>query len=250
MSSGNETSSAHRSLEPVESSMLDLQLQDRVYVLRLQNAENRLNRASLDAWNAALDRVEQSDIPTALVTTGECKFYSNGLDLNWMAEAGTEAATENVQRVHELLARMLTFPVITVAALNGHAFAAGAMLALAHDFRVMRADRGFFCLPEVDLGIPFTATMQSLIRARLPKTTAHEACVTGRRYGGEQAVVRGIVDQAETELEVLPKALALAKSLAGKNRATLSTIKRSAYAQVLAAVTEDRGKGLAPNMSR
>jgi len=230
--------------------MLDLQLQDGVYVLRLQNDENRFNRSSLDAWNGALDRVEQSDVPTALVTTGEGKFYSNGLDLNWMAEAGTEAANENVQRVHELLARMLTFPVITVAAINGHAFAAGAMLALAHDFRVMRKDRGFFCLPEVDLHIPFTATMQSLIMARLPKTTAHEACVTGRRYGGELAVTKSIVDQAESEAEVLPKAIALAKSLAGKDRATLSTIKRSAYAQVLAAVVEDRGKGLAPNTAR
>jgi enoyl-CoA hydratase/carnithine racemase len=225
--------------------MLDLQQQDQVFVLQLKNEENRFNRDSLDAINAALDKVEQFGEPTALVTVGAGKFYSNGLDLAWMGQAGTQAAIENVQRVHELLVRMLTFPVITVAALNGHAFAAGAMLALAHDFRVMRSDRGFFCLPEVDIQIPFTKTMQSLIMARLSPQTAHEVCVTGKRYGGEQAVQRGIVDEAAAEAEVLPKAIALAKSLAGKHRSTLQAIKRGAYGHVIAALESERGK-LAP----
>jgi enoyl-CoA hydratase/carnithine racemase len=225
--------------------MLDLQVQDQIFVLRLQNDENRFNRDSLDAINAALDKVEQSEHPTALVTIGEGKFYSNGLDLAWMGQAGTAAAVENVERVHALLVRMLTFPVITVAALNGHAFAAGAMLALAHDLRVMRNDRGFFCLPEVDIHIPFTKTMQSLIMARLPKQTAHEACVTGKRYGGELALARGIVDETGAEADVLTKALALAKSHAGKHRATLSAIKRGAYANVIACMEAERGR-LAP----
>lgn len=226
--------------------MIDLQLQDQVFVLRLQNEENRFNRDSLDAINKALDQVEASTEPTALVTVGAGKFYSNGLDLAWMAQAGVPAATENVQRVHELLVRMLTFPVITVAALNGHAFAAGAMLALAHDFRVMRGDRGFFCLPEVDIQIPFTRTMQALIMARLPRRTAHEACVTGRRYGGDVALERGIVDATAAESDVLPQAITLAKSHAGKHRPTLAAIKRGAYAEVLAALEADRGKLIAP----
>jgi enoyl-CoA hydratase/carnithine racemase len=214
--------------------MIDLQLQDQIHVLRMQNGENRFNRSSLDAWNDALDRVERSELPSALVTCGEGKFYSNGLDLDWMFSAGQREAEENVQRVHELLVRMLTLPVITVAAINGHAFAAGAMLAVTHDFRVMRADRGFFCLPEVDIQVPFTPTMQAVIQARLPSMIAHEAMVSGTRYGGEQALLRGIVNSVESEADVLPKAIALAKSLAGKHRPTLSAIKRAAYADIVA----------------
>lgn len=220
--------------------MIDLQRQDSIFVLHLRNEENRFNRDSLDAINQALDQVEQSESPTALVTVGEGKFYSNGLDLAWMSEAGTQAALDNVQRVHELLVRMLTFPVITVAALNGHAFAAGAMLALAHDYRVMRSDRGFFCLPEVDIQIPFTKTMQALIMARLPNPTAHEACVTGMRYGGELAHTRGIVHETGPEAEVLSKAIDLAKTFAGKHPPTLAAIKRGAYANVIAALESER----------
>jgi enoyl-CoA hydratase/carnithine racemase len=205
----------------------------------MQNEENRFNLTSVAELNAALDQVEQSEGPTALVTCGESKFYSNGLDLTWMASAGAHDATENVQRVHELLARVLTFPVITVAAINGHAFAAGGMFALAHDFRVMRRDRGFFCLPEVDIQIPFTPAMQALITARLPRKTMHEVIVTGKRFGGTEALERGIVDHAEAEQDVLPKAIALAKTLIGKHRPTLAAIKRGAYAEVLAHVEEE-----------
>jgi enoyl-CoA hydratase/carnithine racemase len=214
--------------------MIDLQIHDQIHVLHMQNGENRFNRSSLDALSEALDRVEQSELPTALVTCGAGKFYSNGLDLDWMFSAGQQEAEENVLRVHDLLVRMLTLPVITVAAINGHAFAAGAMLALTHDFRVMRADRGYFCLPEVDIQVPFTPTMQAVINARLPNMIAHEAMVTGTRYGGEQALQRGIVNSIETEQDVLPKAIALAKSLAGKHRPTLSAIKRAACAHITA----------------
>jgi enoyl-CoA hydratase/carnithine racemase len=70
------------------------------------------------------------------------------------------------------------------------------MLSLAHDFRVMRADRGFWCLPEADIGIPFTRGMSALIQARLAPQTAHEAMVTGRRYTGEQALAAGNAEAA------------------------------------------------------
>jgi enoyl-CoA hydratase/carnithine racemase len=169
-----------------------------------------------------------------LVTTGEGKFYSNGLDLEWMAAQSKEEVGRHIDAVHDIFLRMLTFPMITVAALNGHTFAAGAMLAVAHDYRVMRSDRGFFCLPEVDIKIPFTRQMDVLIRARLPKIVAHEAMCTGRRYGGLEAAKRQIVDQAVAEAEVLPKAIEIAQGLIGKDRATIKAIKCGMYADVIA----------------
>ena len=207
-----------------------------VFVLTLGEDENRFHPHRLSAINAALDEVEAADAPKAIVTTGAGKFYSNGLDLDFMA-ANPDAADSNLAAVHALFARVLAFPAPIVAAVQGHAFAAGAMLALAHDQIVMRGDRGYFCLPEVDLGIPFTAGMNALIRSRLPIATAHEAMTTARRYGGEDARSAGIVAATAEDGEVLDTAIARGEALAAKAGAVFGAIKARLYAEVIAELT-------------
>lgn len=223
----------------IRARMPTLERDGDVFVLNLGEDENRFNADSLDALERCLDKVEAAT-PCALVTTASGKFWSNGLDLEWIATQG-EQAVPFIERVHELLARVLEMGVPSIAALQGHTFAAGAMLALAHDGRVMRADRGFFCLPEVDIGIPFTPGMSALIAARLPAQAAHEAMTTGKRYGGSDAALAGIVEDAVSEAEVLPKALQRARALAGKDPATLKTIKQRLYRDALAALHGPQG---------
>jgi enoyl-CoA hydratase/carnithine racemase len=208
-----------------------------VFVLDLGDGENRFNPDWVAAINALLDEVQAAPAPRALVTTAQGKIWSNGLDLDWLA-ANLDAAAAFLVEVHELLARMLTLGVPTVAALQGHTFAAGAMLAVAHDQRVMRADRGYFCLPEVDINIPFTPGMSALMTARLSRATAHEAMTTGRRYGGEEAMAAGIVTAAVAQDDVVSHAIGLAAPLAGKDPATLHTIKARMYADAVAALRD------------
>jgi enoyl-CoA hydratase/carnithine racemase len=212
-----------------------------VFVLTMQNGENRFNRGFVDAFNAALDEVEGAGGPAALVTVGgEEKFYSNGLDLDWMMGDGRDLARTFVADVLRLMGRMLVFPIPTVAAMNGHTFAAGGMLALAHDFRVMRADRGYFCLPEVDLGLPLAPGMTALVKSRLALDTFRDAILTGMRIGGAEALKRGIVDEAVAGPEVLPHAIARAAALAGKDRGIYGTLKRGMYGDIAAIL--DRGE--------
>ncbi len=137
-----------------------------IWTLDLGDDENRFSLEWLSTTAALLDEVAGSDQPAALVTTGSGKFFSNGLDLEWLG-AHPDQLGSYVDRIHALFAQVLTLPVPTVAAVNGHAFGGGAMLAMAHDHRVMRSDRGFFCFPEVDIHIPFTEGMSALITAKL-----------------------------------------------------------------------------------
>jgi enoyl-CoA hydratase/carnithine racemase len=216
--------------------VIDVERHAEVFVLRFDAGENRIHPEFLAALGAALDEVEKSQGPAALVTTGTGKFYSNGLDVAGLAKLGGEAVRAFLADLDRLFARMLTLPVASVAAINGHAFAAGGMLALAHDFRVMRADRGFFCLPEVDMAMrqPLEAGMYAVIGAALPRPVFHEALITGRRYGGLDSAARGIVHEAVAEAEVLPRAIETARGLAGKDRETLRQLKRGLYSDALA----------------
>jgi Delta3-Delta2-enoyl-CoA isomerase len=208
--------------------MIDLRREGDVFVLQMDDGENRFNRSSVDAIAGALDEAAAFDGPAALVTTGTGKFYSNGLDLDWLLAAG-EAGGPMLADVHRIFARVLAFPGYTVAAINGHAFAAGGMLTLAHDAKVMRADRGYFCLNEVDLAMPLTPGMAALITGRLPKRTAHEVVLTGRRYGAAEAIEAGIVDESAADDQVLPRAIELAAALADKNRSAMATLRRNLY---------------------
>jgi enoyl-CoA hydratase/carnithine racemase len=158
--------------------------------------------------------------------------------------ANVEQTEPFMASVHELFARFLGSNVPAVAALQGHTFAAGAMLALAHDQRVMRADRGFFCLPEVDIRIPFTPGMTELVMCRVPRLTAHKAMTTGRRYGGADAAACGLVDEAVDEGHVLSSALVRARPLAAKDPATLGAIKAGMYSSVLAVLRTPQAFGL------
>src|SRR5882757_10282592 len=206
-----------------------------VFVLSLGDNENRWNPDWLAGVSKALDQVEAAEGPRALVTTSTGKFWSNGLDLEWLGQHSDQLG-DYLEQVHELLARVLELPLPTVAALQGHTFAAGAMLALAHDFRVMRADRGFFCLPEVDIQIPFTPGMSALIQAKLTPRVALEAMTTGRRYGGAEARAAAIVDATAAEDAVRSSALELARPLAGKPGPTLGVIKSRMFPAALAAL--------------
>lgn len=219
--------------------MTELTQRDGVHVLHLGEDENRFSLGWLEQMHGHLDDVVNA--PAPLVTTGGGKFYSNGLDLDWVLRNGDRMA-EYVGRVQDLLARTLTLPVPTIAAISGHAFGAGAMLAMAHDWRVMRGDRGYVCFPEVDIKIPFTPGMAALVQAKLTPQSAVLAMTTGQRFGADAALTVGLVDGAADQDGLLDAAVERVAPLAGKDSATLGAIKATMFA---AAVGQLRSPTLA-----
>ncbi|WP_280433099.1 enoyl-CoA hydratase-related protein [Nocardia brasiliensis] len=218
--------------------MPSLSYHDKIAVLDLGDNENRFSPAFLDEVNAHLDAALDADAQ-GLVTTAGGKFYSNGLDLDWLG-ANSDRGDWYVAQVQALFTRVLTLPVPTAAALPGHAFGAGAMLAIAHDYRAMRADRGYFCFPEADIRIPFTPGMAALIQAKLTPKAAIASMTTGRRFGGTDALAYDIVDATAAEGAVTDAALSILAPLGGKDRGTLTAIKTTMFGLAIAALAAGR----------
>ncbi len=201
------------------------------------NPENRFALGWLDAVNAALDEVAAagSAAKKGLVITATGKFFSNGLDTDYVF-TNADALPSYLDAVHALYVKVLTLPVATVAAINGHAFGAGAMLALCADYRIQRADRGFWSLPEAALNMPFTAGMAALVRTRLTDSVATEAMLVSRRYGAADSVAAGIVEEAAAPDDLLGRARAVAAERAATAGANAAIIKKGLRGPLLAAL--------------
>ena len=200
------------------------------------DTENRFTAQWFTEANDCLDEVDASSGPAALVTTGTGKFYSNGFVPERFADEPAAVAAYLLAG-QAFFARILAAEYPTIAAIQGHVFAGGAILASAHDRRVMRSDRGYFCLPEITMGLPIPGPMSDLLQARLPHATAREAILTGRRYGGLDAATSGLVHEAVEAEQVLPSAIAWAEEVVSTRGPVLSAMKRRLHRTVLDELT-------------
>jgi enoyl-CoA hydratase/carnithine racemase len=199
-----------------------------VAVLKWNDGENRVNADSLGRINAILDELESLDGPLSVVLTGTGKFFCNGLDLERFGNQPEEFAT-TIRELERTIGRLLVFPAYTVAAINGHAFAGGALITCAFDYRVMREDRGYWCMNEAEIGLALDERLWSILANRLPRATATLAATTARRFSGPDAKHYGIVEAVGAEDDVFGHALGVAESLSTLDRATLATHKWLAH---------------------
>jgi enoyl-CoA hydratase/carnithine racemase len=219
--------------------MVDLSWQGDVAVITMDEGENRFDLDVVTRWHLLIDEVLDHDGPLALVTTGTDRFYSNGLNLDWLM-SNPESAREFLHELNRLWGRILGLDCVTVAAVNGHCFGAGALLTAAHDRIIMRADRGYWCMPEVDLALPVSEKMAALLLARLPRPAIATSLTTAHRFTGPEALAAGIADEILPESEVLSAAVAWAAAIAPKSREVIGIHKQMLYGPVIEALSGDR----------
>jgi enoyl-CoA hydratase/carnithine racemase len=199
------------------------------------------NPTSLEAFNAVIDQVESDQEVTALFLTGQDKNFSQGLDLEFLMKLEQADFQQFVENTMVMAGRLLALPVPVVSVVNGHAFGLGAMIALASDYRVMRADRGFICLPEIDLGMPFIPSMSALVTNKLSGQIRRDMVLAGRRLGGEEALEYGVVD-ATAELDALfDLALQVVTPMLGKKRSALQVLKSDMHSPILQVIEASPG---------
>lgn len=172
-----------------------------VLTIDLGDTANLLTSEALAELNEVLDGVHGG----AVVTTGRGASYCQGLDRD-------DICPEVVVGLHALLARWLTIPAYTVAAVNGHAFGGGALLVLAHDAACMRTGEGWWCLPEARIGLPFTAGLSALVTSCMTPPHALRAMLTGHRYDAHEALTAGVLTAVVPDVRTWAKQEAAAQA--------------------------------------
>jgi enoyl-CoA hydratase/carnithine racemase len=207
-----------------------------VHVVTMNVEPNTVQPAFVSAMNDTFDAIEAAK-GGAVVLTGRGKTFNAGLDVAVVMSLKGDEARQFSENLMRLMRRLLVGPIPVVAAVNGHAFAAGAFLAMACDFRYMRADRGWMCISEIDVGVPIGAPMMGILRGKLPATSMAEAVLTGRRYTAEEAIAAGFADGSAPESDLLGFAIEHAAGLAAKERGIMAKLKKTLWADVAERLT-------------
>jgi len=217
--------------------MIQLTQQGDIHIITIDAPEgNAVDEKLVAAMHEALDSVETAagDRAGALVITGSGKAFSVGLNLPAVTQYGPEKIEAFDKALKGLYGRLIKFQMPTIAAINGHAFAAGAFLALTCDYRVMRNDRGWFCISEVDVGVPIGAAEMAMAKDKLSASVCRDAVLTGKRYTGTECLEANIVDAVCGEEDLIPTALEMMSDLAEKQRGIFKTLKTTLYGKTAA----------------
>ncbi|CAK8541008.1 unnamed protein product [Lathyrus sativus] len=188
--------------------MCSLEKNGNIFILTLTgDGEHRLNPTLLNSIKSALHRVrQQATTSSALITTAHGKFFSNGYDIDW-AQSFADRLVLIDDLLRSVVSDLLSLPMPTIAAVTGHASAAGYILALAHDYVLMRSDRGFLYMSEIDINRVIPAWFVATVDAKVGDAAARRRIVMqAGKVTAKEAVRLGIVDSAHDSAEETVKA--------------------------------------------
>lgn len=217
---------------------------DKIGIIRMNNGENRHNLDFANSMNQVIDEViSNTEITSLIITSGSEKYWSLGVDVDWVGSMLAQKKNDKVKAfmyaMNQVFSKILLYPVPVIAALNGHTFGNGAILACACDFRMMRKDRGFFCFPEVDLGIPFLPGMVKIVSKAIPNAKLYELKLTGKRATADELEKAGVVLKAsENAASLMEDAIGFASGLQ-KKRGIFSELKKRMHKPVIEAIEKE-----------
>ena len=222
-------------------SVVEIEKDGTVAVIKMTNGANKHNMIFQESMNNALDAVVGDEsITAAVVTSTDSKNWSQGIDLDWLmkqiSENNTDVIKQFLHGMDQVFRKLLVLPVPVIAAINGHANANGAIMATHCDFRFMRSDRGFFCLPEVNLDIQFTPAMHCLFHHKYSSYVVNRLMLTGERMTAielekHQVIEKACADTAET----MEESMAFARSFQ-KKRPTFGKLKQMLNQPIIDAI--------------
>jgi len=231
--------------------IIEWEKDEMVAVVRMNNGENRQNLEFANSMNQILDEIiADQAINAVVITSSDSKSWSLGVDIDWLGKQMNDQNFDNIKKfmygMNDVFKKLLLLPVPSIAAINGHAFGNGAILACACDFRFMKSDRGYFCFPEVDLGIPFLPGMIAFVKKAIPFHKFNEMKLTGKRATADELEASNVIMKACPDSETMKiESLEFAKTFQ-KKRGIFKEHKKRLYKKVIQTIDTEDPKFIEP----
>jgi enoyl-CoA hydratase/carnithine racemase len=228
---------------------------DGIGVITFDRPDNRNSMTDevLDAFVRATAQARASTDLRCIVITGSGATFSAGADFKALpsnasvgggAPAGSAGGAGvspvgSVQREegepHERSFAMyapflsvLELEIPVIGALNGHAIGGGFGLALICDIRI-GARNAKYGANFVRLGLSPGMAISYLLPRIVGVSRAAEMMFTGRLIDGDEAERIGLVSECHAAIEVLPRAMALARTIAANAPLAVRATKANLY---------------------
>ncbi|MBU1196261.1 MAG: enoyl-CoA hydratase/isomerase family protein [Proteobacteria bacterium] len=225
--------------------IIEWEKKETVAVMTMCNTANRMHLEFVNQMHQCLEQIlADEDVFSLIITSKDDKNFSQGIDLEWIMKKHQEKDFDSIKSflfgMNDIFKKLLLMPIPVIAAINGHAFGDGAMLACSCDFRFMKQDKGFFCFPEVDINIPFLPGMIKFVRKAIPEYQFNQMILSGKRCGAKElydahVLVKACVDNTELQAD----ALAFAKTFK-KPRGIFGELKKRMHKNIVQVMdTED-----------
>ncbi len=211
-------------------STVSIEKHENVALLRLDNGvTNAVGSDLVDDLSSALAEIK--DEVNGMVLAGGEKFFSIGLNLPELVQLDRSGMTDFWYRFVRVAYKLYTLPMVTVAAIAGHAPAAGTVFALACDYRFAAEGKKMLGLNEIKLGIPVPFISDLMLRQ-----IAGDRIATDLLYQGEFLVPARALDLKIVD-EVHPSEILLEKAM--EKAAAIAVYEGQAFAAMKGVRTED-----------
>jgi enoyl-CoA hydratase/carnithine racemase len=203
-----------------------LKTHDSVAVLRLNNGvTNAISPELVDDLSKKAKQIK-SEFKGAIFAGGD-KFFCIGLDLPALLQLDRPDMTEFYVRFNQAVLDLYALPMPTICAIDGHATAGGAIIAISSDFRFVSSGRKLIGFNEVKIGVPVPYLADLMLRQITGDRCATEMMFTGEFVEPQQAQKVGLIDDVFSPEDLEEKAVAKISELAALPPYGMAVIKNS-----------------------
>ena len=206
--------------------MIDVSYQGRVAIVRMNYG--KANALDVQLCDALVERFKELELSSAqaVVLTGQGRIFSAGVDLLRATRGDPGYLRDFLAALCRAFESVFFFPKPLVAAMNGHAIAGGCVLACAADKRLMARDSGYVGVNELLVGVPFPTIALEIMRFATLPPFFPEIVFSGATYTPEDALFRGLIDEAVEPERLIERAVVAAETHAALPPAAFALTKR------------------------